>query len=63
MFKKLGVNIYFENESCIITGSEGLFIQPTSQLDCGNSGTTMRLLLGLLAPHPINRETCVVITL
>ena len=25
---------------------------PTAPLDCGNSGTTMRLLLGLLAAHP-----------
>lgn len=27
------------------------FSQPSSHLDCGNSGTTMRLLMGLLAAH------------
>lgn len=27
--------------------------QPTRELDCGNSGTTMRLLTGLLAGYPI----------
>ena len=56
--RKLGVDICFENETCIITGSKGLFVQPTSPLDCGNSGTTMRLLLGLLAPHPISVNLC-----
>lgn len=28
------------------------FMAPTVPLDCGNSGTTMRLLMGLLAAHP-----------
>ena len=27
--------------------------QPTAPLDCGNSGTTMRLVAGLVAPHPL----------
>lgn len=27
--------------------------QPTSPIDCGNSGTTARLLMGMLAPWPI----------
>lgn len=30
----------------------GRFRRPTSALNCGNSGTTARLLLGLLAAHP-----------
>lgn len=33
------------------TGRNGLVL-PTDSLDCGNSGTTMRLLLGLLADAP-----------
>ena len=46
--RQLGVDIYFEDGTCVITGSEGMFLQPTTSLNCGNSGTTMRLLLGLL---------------
>ena len=29
-------------------GTAGSFLQPASPLDCGNSGTTMRLLLPLV---------------
>lgn len=35
-----------------ITGTAGSFIQPEHPLDCGNSGSTMRMLAGLIAPHP-----------
>jgi 3-phosphoshikimate 1-carboxyvinyltransferase len=35
-----------------ITGVGGAFIQPAKELDCGNSGSTMRMLSGLIAPHP-----------
>src|ERR1700733_7415096 len=35
-----------------ITGVGGAFIQPAKELDCGNSGSTMRMLAGLIAPHP-----------
>ena len=35
-----------------VTGTAGKFIQPTVALDCGNSGSTMRMLSGLIAPHP-----------
>ena len=35
-----------------ITGCAGTFRQPEHPLDCGNSGSTMRMLSGLLAPHP-----------
>src|SRR3984957_7698658 len=35
-----------------ITGTAGAFHQPTGPLDCGNSGSTMRMLSGLIAPHP-----------
>lgn len=31
-------------------------VQPDSPIDCGNSGTTARLLMGLLAPWPITVE-------
>jgi 3-phosphoshikimate 1-carboxyvinyltransferase len=35
-----------------VTGVAGAFRQPPAPLDCGNSGSTMRMLAGLIAPHP-----------
>jgi 3-phosphoshikimate 1-carboxyvinyltransferase len=35
-----------------VTGVGGSFRQPPAALDCGNSGSTMRMLAGLIAPHP-----------
>jgi len=35
-----------------VTGTAGAFQQPSAALDCGNSGSTMRMLSGLIAPHP-----------
>src|SRR5205807_6528280 len=35
-----------------VTGVAGAFRQPAAPLDCGNSGSTMRMLAGLIAPHP-----------
>jgi 3-phosphoshikimate 1-carboxyvinyltransferase len=35
-----------------VTGVAGAFRQPSEPLDCGNSGSTMRMLAGLIAPHP-----------
>src|SRR5579871_1967126 len=35
-----------------VTGVGGTFRQPTAPLDCGNSGSTMRMLAGLIASHP-----------
>src|ERR1700735_710822 len=34
-----------------VTGAAGSFVQPEHPLDCGNSGSTMRMLAGLIAPH------------
>jgi len=39
-----------------ITGTAGKFMQPGSSLDCGNSGSTMRMLAGLLAGQNISCE-------
>jgi len=36
----------------IIEGRGGKFTFPTSDVDCGNSGTTMRLISGILAAQP-----------
>ena len=35
-----------------VTGTAGAFLQPTTPLDCGNSGSTMRMLSGLISSHP-----------
>ncbi len=48
--KGLGVEIYKENSTVFVkgVGKKG-FQKPPTALDCGNSGTTMRLLSGILA--------------
>lgn len=38
--------------SWLVHGVSGKFRQPEGDLDCGNSGTTMRLMSGLLAAQP-----------
>jgi 3-phosphoshikimate 1-carboxyvinyltransferase len=49
----LGATVVHNSDKTIsITGTAGAFIQPTAPLDCGNSGSTMRMLAGLIAPHP-----------
>jgi 3-phosphoshikimate 1-carboxyvinyltransferase len=49
----LGAKVVHQEDKTIeITGVAGSFIQPVAPLDCGNSGSTMRMLAGLIAPHP-----------
>jgi 3-phosphoshikimate 1-carboxyvinyltransferase len=49
----LGAKVVHKADKTIeITGTAGHFQQPTAPLDCGNSGSTMRMLAGLIAPHP-----------
>ena len=38
-----------ESGALMIEGRGGAFAAPADAIDCGNSGTTMRLLAGLLA--------------
>jgi 3-phosphoshikimate 1-carboxyvinyltransferase len=48
----LGATIVRKTDKTIeITGTAGKFRQPIGPLDCGNSGSTMRMLAGLIAPH------------
>src|SRR5687767_5593231 len=54
-----GLGVRVERDGSVVTvegagrdGGEPLFRQPSGPLDCGNSGTTMRLLAGLLAAQP-----------
>jgi 3-phosphoshikimate 1-carboxyvinyltransferase len=52
--RKLGVQIEFspELDLVIVEGCHGKFRPPDSDIYCGNSGTTMRLLAGILAAQP-----------
>ena len=54
IMKKLGVDITRDNSGTYLVEGKGLngLKEPTDILDCGNSGTTMRLLSGLLAGRP-----------
>ncbi|WP_353062210.1 3-phosphoshikimate 1-carboxyvinyltransferase [Tunturibacter psychrotolerans] len=49
----LGATVVHKADKTIeITGTAGQFQQSSAPLDCGNSGSTMRMLAGLIAPHP-----------
>ena len=50
----LGATVNHKSDQSIeITGTAGHFIQPEHPLDCGNSGSTMRMLAGLLAGQQV----------
>jgi 3-phosphoshikimate 1-carboxyvinyltransferase len=51
--RELGVYVESEENAVAIEGRPGGFSQPASPLDCGNSGTTMRLMAGILAGQPV----------
>lgn len=51
--KALGIDAKFSNEELIVK-SKGILSTPQTQLDCGNSGTTMRLMSGILAGQNFN---------
>jgi 3-phosphoshikimate 1-carboxyvinyltransferase len=44
--------VHKEDKTIEVTGVAGAFRQPSVDLDCGNSGSTMRMLSGLIAAHP-----------
>src|SRR5690554_5771958 len=50
--RALGVETSEGEDSLIVHGLGGTFHPPSAPLDCGNSGTTMRLLAGVLAGQP-----------
>ncbi len=53
----LGVQISSNDAETVVTGAaQGILRAPTKMLDCGNSGTTMRLLSGILAGQPFGAE-------
>lgn len=51
--RALGIDAEFSNEELIVK-SKGILSSPQTQLDCGNSGTTMRLMSGILAGQNFN---------
>ena len=52
-FQQLGVPIERIDETTLIVhGKRGKFTPPAADIDCGNSGTTMRLMCGILAAQP-----------
>lgn len=52
-FQQLGVAIERLDETTLVVhGTRGKFTEPKGDIDCGNSGTTMRLLSGILASQP-----------
>lgn len=53
--RALGIQITLapDGESAIVEGRGGKLEAPDGPIDCGNSGTTMRLIAGLLAAQPL----------
>ncbi len=49
ILKQLGVDIVFKDEKNLTLNSKSGYKKPDTGLDCGNSGTSMRLLSGLLS--------------
>ncbi|MEE3348823.1 MAG: 3-phosphoshikimate 1-carboxyvinyltransferase [Candidatus Gastranaerophilaceae bacterium] len=54
IFRQLGVDIAYKDEKTVIVNSDGKLRQPLADLDCENSGTTMRLASGILAGQNFN---------
>ena len=51
--RSLGIEIERpDDETLIVHGKRRVFTAPRRDIDCGNSGTTMRLLAGILAGQP-----------
>lgn len=54
IFKSLGINAEFLDSKTLEITSNGKLTPPQQNLDCGNSGTTMRLSTGILSAQPFN---------
>lgn len=50
--RAMGVEIDEDEQGVVVTGRAGRLVEPTQVLDCGNAGTTMRLLVGALSGQP-----------
>jgi 3-phosphoshikimate 1-carboxyvinyltransferase len=47
--QSMGAEVVTEGKTVVVTGTGGALAQPKGNLDCGNSGSTMRMLAGLVA--------------
>lgn len=56
VFKNFGVDIEFIDNNTLSVKSSSVLKQPLTALDCGNSGTTMRLVSGILARQNFDSE-------
>jgi 3-phosphoshikimate 1-carboxyvinyltransferase len=54
--EQLGAKVVHQGGEVEITGCGGALQQPLSALDCGNSGSTMRMLAGVLAAQNFRSE-------
>jgi len=53
--KELGISIERRDQKLIFAGNQKL-VAPRRPLDCGNSGSTLRILTGVLAGHDLTAE-------
>jgi 3-phosphoshikimate 1-carboxyvinyltransferase len=53
VMRALGARIEADGSTLRVEGCGGSFIAPPNPIDCGNSGTTMRLVAGILATRPL----------
>ena len=60
VMRAIGTTVEFLNENELIVTGKGLhgLTEPMTVLDAGNSGTTLRLMMGLLAPQPFLSVFC-----
>ena len=56
IIKDLGADVQFVDEKTVIVDSSKGIVAPQKPLDCGNSGTTMRLMSGILAGQNFESE-------
>ena len=55
ILRALGIRIIKKGEKWHVFGNgTGGYLQPSQALDCGNSGTTSRLMIGAVSSNPIN---------
>ena len=52
--QQLGCEVKFHNDTDLTINAKNALSAPSSDLDCGNSGTTMRMMSGILAGQPFN---------
>ncbi|BDE07851.1 3-phosphoshikimate 1-carboxyvinyltransferase [Vulcanimicrobium alpinum] len=52
--RALGATLHADGDTLVVEGCGGAFRAPDEPIDCGNSGTTMRLVAGILATRAID---------